>query len=241
MEWQTIIIKKIFRKILTAHTAINAGPGKEIDGTHFVAAGLGWFFYDYSGRKVIAHGGGLIGFISQITFIPEDKIGIIVLTNDDARVSSARVSSAIVKKVTDLFLNEKNTDYVEIEFQKKIKKEEKLKFTKEKRDSLRQKETAPSLQLEKYVGVYNDKMYGDAEINFTDNKLTLTLLPTKILFISEMKHWHFDTFRIKFNDDFLPEGFVTFSFDSNANIKSFKIDLPNPDFHFYNLEFEKKD
>ena len=58
------------------------------------------------------------------------------------------------------------------------------------------------------------------------------------MFISEMSHWHFDTFNIKFNDPFLPEGFVTFNKNLKGEITDFTIDLPNPDFHFYNLKFE---
>jgi len=65
-------------------------------------------------------------------------------------------------------------------------------------------------------------------------------LPTKELFTSKMEHWHFDTFRIKFNDPFLPQGIVTFNKNSRGKIIEFTIDLPNPDFHFYNLIFEVK-
>jgi hypothetical protein len=54
-----------------------------------------------------------------------------------------------------------------------------------------------------------------------------------------MSHWHFDTFRIKFKDPFLPEGFVNFDKNSNGEITGFTIDLPNPDFHFYNLYFKR--
>jgi hypothetical protein len=67
----------------------------------------------------------------------------------------------------------------------------------------------------------------------------LTLLPTKELFTSPMQHWQFDTFRIKWNDQFLPEGFVTFYLDSKGNISYFTIELENPDFHFDKLKFER--
>lgn len=56
-----------------------------------------------------------------------------------------------------------------------------------------------------------------------------------------MSHWHYDTFNIKFNDPFLPEGLVTFQISNKGKIESSKIDLPNPDFHFYNFTFNKID
>jgi hypothetical protein len=74
-----------------------------------------------------------------------------------------------------------------------------------------------------------------------EGQLFVTLLPTKKLFYSTMEHWQYDTFRIRFNDAYLPEGFVTFSFDSEENVTGFKIDLENPDFHFYKLDFERVD
>lgn len=235
-EWngKQLLSKRSIRKILTSHTALNGGADKEIYGTHFSAAGLGWFLYDYSGRKIITHGGGLIGFISKITFVPEDNLGIIVLTNDDTRVSGA-----IVNKVLDLVMNDKDIDYVDKAFVRQTKRNNRLVKLKQKRDSLRIEGTSPSLQLEKYAGIYIDKMYGNAEIIFDNKNLSLTLLLSKELFVSKMEHWHLNTFRIKFADEFLPEGFITLNFETNGNIKGFNIELPNPDFHFYNLDFEK--
>ena len=124
----------------------------------------------------------------------------------------------------------------------KIKKGEKKDI--QNKNSLKKEErienTTPSYGLKKYANIYSDKMYGDAEIVYDNGKLILTLLPTARLFTSEMTHWHFDTFRIKFKDPFLPEGLVTFNKDSKGKITGFTIDLPNPDFHFYNLNFERK-
>jgi hypothetical protein len=84
-------------------------------------------------------------------------------------------------------------------------------------------------------------MYGDAKVKIENDKLHLTLIPAKELFNAKLKHWHFDTFSFKFADPFLPEGMITFETNKEGKISGFKIDLPNPDFHFYNLHFIKKD
>ena len=54
-----------------------------------------------------------------------------------------------------------------------------------------------------------------------------------------MEHWHYDTFRIQLKDAFINPGFVNFSFDSEHKVTGFKIDLPHPDFHFFNLDFKR--
>ena len=56
-----------------------------------------------------------------------------------------------------------------------------------------------------------------------------------------MEHWENDTFKITFNDPFLPSGYVTFHDDDEGNIERLTIDLENPDFHFYKLDFIKID
>src|SRR5690606_12178474 len=103
----------------------------------------------------------------------------------------------------------------------------------------RQVGTKPKLKLKEYAGVYSDEMYGDTKIEFNKGKLSLTLLPTKDIFTSELKHWENNRFEIRFKDIFLPRGFVDFQIE-NGQVQSFTIDLPNPDFHFNNLKFIKK-
>ena len=92
---------------------------------------------------------------------------------------------------------------------------------------------------EDLVGTYVDKVYGEASVTEEGGKLVFTMLPSKELFTSEMTHWHYNTYQIKFKDGFLPNGYITFSQDSNGKVSGLKIDLPNPDFHFYKMEFIK--
>lgn len=224
-----------YNMITTPFMPINAGNRKEIGGTHFAAAGLGWFLSDYAGRKILAHGGGLPGFLSRIAVVPEDSLGIVVFQND-----MQPVYRDITKKILDLFLTDKEIDYIGRSWERDKRRGEREKRRIEEKKASRVKDTKPSYELVNYEGVYRDKMYGNAEIKFKDGGLFLTLIPTKNLFNSKMSHWHFDTFKVKFADEFLPEGFVTFNKNSKGEITDFIIDLPNPDFHFYNLKFEKQ-
>ncbi|MCB0840245.1 MAG: DUF3471 domain-containing protein, partial [Bacteroidetes bacterium] len=95
------------------------------------------------------------------------------------------------------------------------------------------------LKEKEYAGIYEDKMYGKAEVKFESGKLYLTLLPTKELFTGRLEHFHYNTFKVEFKDSYLPFGLVTFELNSAGEVTGFTIDLPNPDFHFFNLEFER--
>ena len=78
-----------------------------------------------------------------------------------------------------------------------------------------------------------------SEIKEQNGKLHLSLMPAKEIFSSEMTHWQQNTYQIRFKDKFLPNGYVTFDLDANGKVIGFKVDLPNPDFHFHNLDFSK--
>ena len=65
---------------------------------HFNGYGLGWFLNDYQGRKVVSHGGGLDGMISQTAMMPEENLGVVILTN-----SETGLPGWMVNKVFDVF------------------------------------------------------------------------------------------------------------------------------------------
>lgn len=50
---------------------------------HFSLYGLGWGLMDYEGRELVMHTGGVNGFVTSVTLVPEEKLGIVVLTNTD--------------------------------------------------------------------------------------------------------------------------------------------------------------
>lgn len=235
-EDQQILSPETVQEIFSAQTPLSTGSANKPGGMHFRNYGLGWYLADHSGRRIIWHDGGLPGFLSKVALVPEENLGIVMMTN-----SYAFLNTPVVNKIYDMFMNEKDVDYA-TEFLERVKTYKKrLADAELKREESRVTGTTPSKKIEAYTGSYTDAMYGDAEIVLSDGKLVLTMLPSSQLFTSNMEHWHFDTFRIKFKDEFLPHGFVTFNFNSRGEITGFKIDLPNPDFHFYNLDFEKID
>jgi CubicO group peptidase (beta-lactamase class C family) len=232
----TIFSSQQYYKLTQPHTLLNAGPGEKINEAHFLTYGLGWFMYDYYGRKVIQHGGGLPGFHSKVVFVAEDSLGYVIIANQ-----LSGLVEALHKKILEIHLTDSDTDWAALylEYTVKNKEREKVKI-KEKNDQ-RKQGTEPSLNLDQYVGLYEDKMYGKAEVSINDSILHLKLLPAQKLFIADLSHWHYNTFNFKFNDEFLPEGYLSFILDGNGKPEYFTIELDNPDFHFYKLKLIKTD
>lgn len=54
---------------------------KQINIAGSVDYGLGWFLRQWSGHKVVEHGGNIDGFNAQVALMPDQKLGFVLLTN----------------------------------------------------------------------------------------------------------------------------------------------------------------
>jgi CubicO group peptidase (beta-lactamase class C family) len=234
--------KKLFeanrsREMWTPHTVLGGTTeqSEKFNPTrHFNLYGLGWILGDYQGRLHVSHGGGLDGMVSQVLLIPEEKLGVVVLTN-----SETSLSTVLVNKAVDLFLGIAPRDWSAEYLVRTKANQEASKIEAKKIEDGRVLNTKPSLPLSAYAGTYTGAMFGDAKVTEENGKLVLRLLPSS-LFIGDLEHWNFDTFRVKWRDSIVypfPRGFVTFTLTPQAKPNEMKIDVPNPDFEFKELEF----
>jgi CubicO group peptidase (beta-lactamase class C family) len=228
----TIINQTILHTCFSQKTTLPVSHSSK--RTNFRAYGLGWQTFDYYGTRVIQHDGGMPGYISKTTIVPEKNLGIVVLNNG----FDFFVHRAIMRQVLDHYLQpEEQKDWISALSKNQSSYQKRKEKQKEKRLQKKVDNTHPSLKLVEFTGSYQDKMYGKASVYMENNKLKLTLEPAGEVFTSEMKHWHYNTFRVDFKDPFLPFGLITFDLNSTGEVEGFKIDLPINDFHFENLYF----
>lgn len=232
---QKIISSGSLNRIMEPHTILGASSMQKQHGINFYMYGLGWFIYDYNGKKIVEHDGGMPGYISKITMIPDQKISIIILNNGN----DGFVDNALRGDLMDILAKGKDFDWIGEYTGIKARSETYEQNSNKHRLESRVTGTKPSLSPDGYAGTFRDKSYGDAEVSLDGEKLKLTFLPAKTVFTGELEHWHYDTFKVVFKDEFLTFGLITFSFDSAGKVTGFKIDLPSGDFHFWNLDFKK--
>jgi CubicO group peptidase (beta-lactamase class C family) len=203
---------------------------------HFNAYGMGWGMYDYYGRKIINHSGGLDGMLSYTVLIPEENAGFVVLTNNES--PSFLI---MMNKIRDMLVDAPKRDWnaeakAQVERNKAADAAERAKV-----DAARVPNTKPSLDLARYAGTYSSQMYGDVTVTNENGKLVLRFGPAPN-FVADLEHWHYDTFQIHWrptvNYNF-PRGFVTFTIAEDATTDQLKIDQPNNDFWFYELELKR--
>ncbi|HEV7473590.1 MAG TPA: serine hydrolase [Pyrinomonadaceae bacterium] len=203
---------------------------------HFNLYGLGWGLNDYQGHKVASHGGGLDGMVSRVAMMPEENLGLVILTN-----SESGLASVLSNKIFDVFLGVPKRDWSADGLARQKQGAEMAKAEEKLVEDSRVANTKPSLPLAAYAGTYTGAMYGDATVTEENGKLVVRLAASPN-FVGDLQHWHFDTFSVKWRDSIVypfGRGFVTFVIDPKAKAAEMKIDVPNPDFDFKELEFKR--
>lgn len=156
--------------------------------THFTAYGLGWVLQDYRGRRIAWHNGGIDGMLSEMWTVPEEQLGIIVLTNSSPHIAGP----TIVHDILDRFLIGKpGKDYL-AEAMSTMQRMKGAEDAQAKAaEASRLKDTHPSLPLERYVGTYTDSLYGDVGIVQQGESLAFQWQSMT----QPLTHWHLDQFR----------------------------------------------
>ena len=85
-------------------------PGLRPPPPNFYGYALGVETRDYRGKQMLTHTGGLPGYLSRVAMIPELRLGVAVLTNQE----SGLAFNAIVYRVLDHYLGAKPPDYIGI-------------------------------------------------------------------------------------------------------------------------------
>ena len=199
-------------------------------------AGLGWFVADYRGELIVRHGGGYDGMFSHTVMVPKKKIGIVVLSN--GMTSLPRVAAF---HTLDTLLGKADRDWNAEALAERQKEMEKKSEEKSKQAEARKENAPPTLPLEKYSGLYGGEMYGDAKVSLEGGKLVLRFLPNPAL-AGELVPWQHDVFEIRWFQKFawFGNGKVQFLLDEDGKPAEFKMNVPNEDFWFEELEFKRK-
>ena len=175
--------------------------------------GMGWFTDTYRGHARVHHGGNIDGFSALVSFLPQDNIGFVILTN----MNATALDELLVRHATDLLLGLPDHNWILEAAQNQAKGEEIGKAAEKKIATRRTPGTKPSHKLEDYVGDYNHPGYGDLKVTMRDGHLAFSINGI----VSDLEHWHYDTFNVKKIEDPTFDGFkLNFRTNSNGFIAS---------------------
>jgi CubicO group peptidase (beta-lactamase class C family) len=179
--------------------------------------GMGFFVTSYRGRKLVHHGGGIDGFISLLSFMPSENVGMIVLTN---KSGNNPVPTIVTRGVYDRVLELDPVDWVGRTKEQQAEGEDSEQEGEE--ESGQVEGTSLSHDLEAYVGNYSHPAYGVVNIEANGDGLAATFNDMAV----QLKHFHYDVFEIA-EDPMVPVSGVKvmFRYDKQGDIEELHVPL----------------
>jgi len=225
------------RTMWSLHTPLRVSAGaEERYGQHFNGYGLGWNVLDYHGTFIARHGGAADGMYSRVMLVPEEHLGVVILTN-----GMTSVQTALTYYILDLYLGREPRDWSAEFLEDHNRGKQRWAERWEQWNAERLTNTTPTLPPEGYAGTYGGDLYGDATVTVEDGRLVLRLLPNPDL-VADLTHWHQDTFLITWRHEFpwFDDGWATFEIDQTGAATEVELYVPNEDFWFEELELERR-
>ena len=197
--------------------------------TNFADYALGWGLREYRGHKLVGHTGGVGGFVSRVMLVPDENLGVVILTNAE----EDGAFDAILFHVLDYYFHAPSTDWIANYKAAKDQEEEEAAETMKKAETSRVASSKPSLPLDKYAGTYNDAWYGPITIRAENGGLVISFDHTPSM-IGDLQHWQYDTFKAHWRLRTIEDAFITFSLNPDGTIESAKMAAVSPlaDFSF---------
>jgi len=233
--------EKVHEEMWSPQTIIQV-RNSSVYNTHFAGYGLGWRLSDVKGYKQVGHTGGLAGIVTQVTLIPEMKLGIIVLTNQQ----SVEAFTAITNSIKDSYLGIEGVDRIKQyreSSEKNITEAEKITDEIWKDIETQQKSPLIKTDYSLYTGTYSDKWFGEVIISLKNGKLWFdSKRSTKLT--GELLTYKGNTFIVKWDDRSMDaDAWVMFNLDNTGKASGIKMKAISPltdfSYDFQDLDFNR--
>ncbi|MBE0594236.1 MAG: serine hydrolase, partial [Gemmatimonadales bacterium] len=218
-DGRRLLSDSVIREMRTAQTAIRTGPDDErvFPETHLRAYGLGWFLEDYRGRLMVRHSGSLDGMRTHVVLLPEEELGVVVMTN----LAESRVPQAVAWHVIDRYLGPRDRDWSAVLLEEARRDRDRADSAAHRLEAERLPGTDPTHPPAELAGRYESAIYGAALVELRDGTLRLSVGPS---YVGTLDHWHLNTFRATWNDRYLGRDFVSFDLDRMGRITGLDVE-----------------
>ena len=174
-EGKQILPWKVLQRTRDMNTIISSRRSS-VYPSNFTGYGLGVVERDYNGRQVFWHTGGADGFVTNVCFVPEEKLGITILTNND----NQNFFEMLRYQILDAYLDVKYVNRSKISLNDFIKERNEM-LDKISALKARLKGNHPALSLDTYTGTYENELYGTISITADKNGLLIKFMSHKNL------------------------------------------------------------
>jgi CubicO group peptidase (beta-lactamase class C family) len=151
------------------------------------AYGMGVLVTHYRGRKMVHNPGNWDGWSLELSFLPNDSLGVVVLTN----LYSTTLRDFLPWLLYDRLLGLSNSRWSDRFLARQARQRAAQVAQRAREDSARVPGTAPAHPLDAYTGRYHHPAYGEAVVTRDRDGLRLRFGA----FEFPLAHHHYDSFR----------------------------------------------
>ncbi len=237
-----IFTDEVHREMWTPQTIKPVRPGGPYT-THFSAYGLGWDLTDINGFLQVSHTGTHTGIVTRVTMLPELKLGIIVLTNQQ----STEAYDAITYTIIDSYLGIKGIDRVKTLKESSFRSlREAATVTGEVWAKVNEQRASAGKQADNslYTGTYSDIWFGDIVISEVNGRLRFSAVRSPRL-RGDMLYYTGNTFVIRWDDRAMEaDAFAVFALDREGRPSAITMEAVSPltdfSYDFQDLDLRRK-
>ncbi len=164
-------------------------PDKELGD---LAYGMGFFVTSYRGHKFVHHGGNIDGFSALVAFLPQDNIGLVILTNQNG----SALPAVVAYNVWDRLLGFDQIDWTARVMKQRALTKASEQEAKQKGYTTQRTGTHPSHELAEYAGEYEHPGYGIVKIEQAGTALRIEYHELG----GTLSHFHYDVFEVPKDD-----------------------------------------
>ena len=220
-----ILPERAMRELHAVHYPLPVSPWAEANfGQRFNGYGYGWFISEYKGRKVVSHSGGLTGMISLQTLLPEEGIGVVVLTN----FAPDSPTQAVTYTILDALLGEPARDWNSVYRGFAEQGRERAERAEAELQASRAPDARPPLPLSSYAGTYANALSGAAVVRLEDGHLVFDYNPRHL---GDLEHWEGNLFRVHWRHpifDMEPRTFLEFEPGADGSVDALTVTFYHP-------------
>ena len=207
-EGKPIVAESDLREMHSPQTAIpDPPPAFSLSGLGHFSYGLAWVVTAYRGHNLVWHNGGIDGFYALLSMLPDDHMGVVVLTN----LPHGETPEVLAYNVYDRLLGLDPLPWFDRFKDREAKGKKQEEEAKKNKPSDRKTGTHPSHRLADYAGEYQNPGYGIVKVALQGDALELSL---NKLGPFPLEHYHYDLFEVPEDSDSIAAG-EKFQFEMN--------------------------
>ncbi len=186
------------KQVIPSTAIVQSIIPRTINGTAndpFRLYGMGWDIVNHQGHKLIMHTGGIHGYVTSVTTVPEENLGVVILTNTDSNYLFEGMKYDIIdpflglpqRRLSDVYHNYYSMNTARDQAQVDTYKAQV------------EKAVAPSLPLTAFEGRYKNTVYGYLDITRDGDALAIAFEHHKDLTV-RLEHLEGDRFLATFSN-----------------------------------------